>query len=60
LFLQNLAGDSLQETQCEHRISSSSIRQALEQGELQRAKTLLGRPYTLQVPLLKDNNWEEQ
>lgn len=29
------------------RISSSSIRQALEQGDLQRAKVLLGRPYTL-------------
>lgn len=29
------------------RISSSSIRTALEQGDLQHAKTLLGRPYTL-------------
>lgn len=29
------------------RISSSAIRQALEQGDLQRAKILLGRPYTL-------------
>jgi riboflavin kinase/FMN adenylyltransferase len=29
------------------RISSSSIRQALEQGEMQRAKALLGRFYTL-------------
>ena len=33
---------------CEgNRISSSSIRQALEQGDLERAKALLGRPYTL-------------
>jgi riboflavin kinase/FMN adenylyltransferase len=44
--LQNFGGDSPQETLRE-RISSSSIRQALEQGDLQRAKTLLGRPYTL-------------
>jgi len=29
------------------RISSSAIRQALEQGDLQRAKRLLGRPYSL-------------
>lgn len=29
------------------RISSSAIRQALEQGHLQRANQLLGRPYTL-------------
>ncbi len=50
--LQNLADDSLQETLC-HRISSSSIRQALEQGELQRAKTLLGRPYTLTGSVVK-------
>ncbi len=33
---------------CEgERISSSSIRQAIEQGDLQRALVLLGRPYTL-------------
>ena len=33
---------------CEgNRISSSSIRQALEQGDIERAKALLGRPYTL-------------
>jgi riboflavin kinase/FMN adenylyltransferase len=51
--LQNLAGDSLQETLCDHRISSSSIRQALEQGELQRAKMLLGRPYTLTGSVVK-------
>ena len=50
--LQNLAGDSSQETLC-NRISSSSIRQALEQGELQRAKTLLGRPYTLTGSVVK-------
>ncbi len=29
------------------RISSSSIRRALEQGDLEQAKALLGRPYTL-------------
>jgi riboflavin kinase/FMN adenylyltransferase len=29
------------------RISSSAIRQALQEGEVQRAKHLLGRPYTL-------------
>lgn len=44
--LQNIGGDSPTETRYE-RISSSSIRQALEQGDLHRAKTLLGRPYTL-------------
>jgi riboflavin kinase/FMN adenylyltransferase len=39
---------------CEgERISSSSIRQALEQGNLQRAKTLLGRPYTLTGSVIK-------
>ena len=35
------------------RISSSSIRQALEQGDIQRAKTLLGRPYTLTGSVVK-------
>lgn len=39
---------------CEgERISSSSIRQALEQGDLQRAKTLLGRHYTLTGTVVK-------
>jgi len=50
--LQNFGGDSPEETLRE-RISSSSIRQALEQGDLQRAKTLLGRPYTLTGPVVK-------
>jgi len=50
--LQNFDGDSPQETLRE-RISSSSIRQALEQGDLQRAKTLLGRPYILTGPVVK-------
>lgn len=40
------ASDSPTET-LDERISSSSIRQALEQGDLHRAKILLGRPYTL-------------
>jgi riboflavin kinase/FMN adenylyltransferase len=39
---------------CEgERISSSSIRQALEQGDLQRAKALLGRPYSLTGSVVK-------
>lgn len=39
---------------CEgERISSSFIRQALEQGELQRAASLLGRPYTLTGSVVK-------
>jgi len=36
-----------------HRISSSAIRQALEQGNLQRAKELLGRSYTLTGTVVK-------
>ncbi len=44
--LHYFASDSPQETLRE-RISSSCIRQALEQGDLPRAQTLLGRPYTL-------------
>ncbi|MBW4641151.1 MAG: bifunctional riboflavin kinase/FAD synthetase [Gloeocapsa sp. UFS-A4-WI-NPMV-4B04] len=44
--LQNIGGDSSIKT-VDERISSSSIRQALEQGDLHRAKILLGRPYTL-------------
>lgn len=36
-----------------HRISSSAIRQALEQGDLQRAKELLGRSYTLTGTVVK-------
>lgn len=35
------------------RISSSSIRQALEQGDIQRAKTLMGRAYTLTGSVIK-------
>lgn len=35
------------------RISSSSIRQALEQGDLKRAESLLGRPYTLTGSVVK-------
>lgn len=39
---------------CEgERISSSSIRQALEQGDLQRAQALLGRPYILTGSVVK-------
>lgn len=39
---------------CEgERISSSIIRQALEQGELERAQSLLGRPYTLTGSVIK-------
>lgn len=44
--LHKFASDSPTET-VDERISSSSIRQALEQGDLYRAKILLGRPYTL-------------
>lgn len=44
--LHKFASDSPTET-VDERISSSSIRQALEQGDLHRAKILLGRPYTL-------------
>lgn len=35
------------------RISSSAIRQALEQGDLHRTKELLGRPYTLTGTVVK-------
>ena len=35
------------------RISSSSIRQALDQGDLQCVNQLLGRPYTLTGPVVK-------
>ncbi|OKH21773.1 bifunctional riboflavin kinase/FAD synthetase [Chroogloeocystis siderophila] len=35
------------------RISSSAIRQALENGDLQRAQELLGRPYTLTGTVVK-------
>ncbi len=35
------------------RISSSSIRQALEQGDLKCVNQLLGRPYTLTGPVVK-------
>lgn len=39
---------------CEgERISSSSIRQALEQGDLKRVESLLGRPYTLTGSVVK-------
>lgn len=45
-------GDDSKET-LGNRISSSLIRQALEQGDLQRTKTLLGRFYTLTGSVVK-------
>lgn len=50
--LHYFASDSPQETLRE-RISSSCIRQALEQGDLPRAQTLLGRPYALTGKVVK-------
>ncbi len=46
-------GDDCSQKILRERISSSLIRQALEQGDLQRAKTLLGRPYTLTGSVVK-------
>lgn len=52
--LQTYTGDSLTQTNCvsttptqDARISTSLIRQTLEQGDIENANLLLGRPYTL-------------